>query len=178
MPLKMGSFRYRNNNGRELMRAFSGTCRFRARLLVAVRRNGEGHVVAMELDLGVALMLEPARRPRRDDPVPPRPKARCGTGGFSVIRGSGGSSTLMPGDALVKRPHGVLRAGRPKRASRASRPRAPSGTRARTFAREQAAEAPADDHDRPFVAEASTSASQVVQRVGSARPRFQPMPQP
>ena len=50
----------------------------------------------VELDRLVALMLEPARRARRDDAVPPRPDREVGTGGLSVIRGIGGSSTWCP----------------------------------------------------------------------------------
>src|SRR5205085_8425512 len=37
------------------------------------RGNAEGHMVAIELGFLVALMVEPARGARRDQPVPPRP---------------------------------------------------------------------------------------------------------
>ena len=74
MPSRWVSFRYRNKNAAGISCAFSGTCRFRAPPRARRRaRHAERHVGAVELDLLVALMVEPARGARRDQPVAARP---------------------------------------------------------------------------------------------------------
>ena len=111
-------------------------------------RNAEGHMGAVELDRLVALVFEPARRARSDRARPCATRAPgCGTGGLSVIRGIGGSSTLWPRNQLVEPPDIVLLGIAGEWRAQSHHRAHPVGDGARQLAGEQAAEAPADQQD-------------------------------
>src|SRR4051812_20922008 len=123
-------------------------------------------MVTVELDLLVAFMLEPAGGTRRDQAVPARPdgevRHRRLVGDARQRRG------VAPGvgDLLVELPDIVLpRVARERRTKGDQRLHA-IGMVARIFAAEHAAQAPADDDDRPVMAEAVDPLPELFERVG------------
>ena len=110
---------------------------------------------AMWLQCSSTALSRSSGSPRADARRRSRPAAttrrKVGTGGLAVIRGIGGVVDLVPRDPFVQPPDivlpGIARKGRAERDHRAH----PVGHGPRQLAREQPAEAPADQQHRALV---------------------------
>lgn len=67
--LKMMPFRCRNKNGVKLAVSFQEFADLNDSLLGGTARHAERHVRAIHLDFGIALVVQPPRSARRDQPV-------------------------------------------------------------------------------------------------------------
>ena len=107
-----------------------------------------------ELDFLVAFVLETARRPGCDEPVPPRPDGEMRDG---RLFGNSRQRRIVDGMArypFVERPDDILTWIAGERRAQGDYRFHPMWMVARKFAPEEAAKAPADNHDRSIMAEA------------------------
>src|SRR3954454_21293913 len=123
--------------------------------------------MAGQLDFLVALMVETARRTRRDQPVATRPDGEMRN--RRLVRDAWQRWLIdwMLRHHLIELPDIVLPRVAGKWRTQGDQRLHPSRIVARIFAAEEPAEAPADNDDRPVVAKAVDPLAQLVQRVRS-----------